>query len=279
MTTEAATEGWTETKDGTKLFYRQWPVHEAKGSILIVHGYAEHSGRYEHVAEFFNGLGLDVYAVDVRGHGNSDGKRGHVDRYGEYLNDVDAAWDVLAAESSPANRFLLGHSNGGLIALYHALHRGGDYKGLIVTSPFLGVANRVPAFKAFVGRLASAVYPSLAIPIGLPPENLSHDVTVCRAYADDPLVFKTATARFFTEAEGAQDELEARAREIELPILVMQAGDDRVADPKKAKPLHDALGSADKTYIEYPGMFHEILNETEKKKVFEDIRKWVTNRM
>lgn len=272
-------EAAARSKDGTELFYRRWRVGSPRGCVLIVHGYADHSGRYPHVAKFLNEVGLDVFAADVRGHGKSGGARGHTMRFDRYLEDVDAALEAMRRDGASGPAFVLGHSHGGLIALNYALHRKPDWRGLIVTSPFLGVAMKVPPVKLAAGRLMSKLFPSFSLPSEIPPEYLSHESDVVRGYANDPLVFKTATARWFTEAMGAIDEVYDRAGEIKVPTLMLAAGDDRVADPSKAEPLFQRLGAEDKQFVSYAGFYHEILNETEKERVFAEIRPWIERRL
>ncbi len=279
MSAPTANEAWTQSRDGARLFYRHWPVENATCAVAIIPGYADHSGRYSHVADFLTGGGIEVYALDLRGHGNSDGARGHVSRFDHYHDDVDALLSVIAEKSQGKPLFILGHSMGGLVALSYAIRRSPDCKGIAVSSPFLGVAMKVPEIKVLLGRVMSVVYPSLALPSGLNPYDLSHDRAVGDAYSADPLVFKTATARWFTETMRAIAETKAGARNLKLPCLILQAGDDRLADPEASKPLFDSLGSSDRTYIEYPNFYHEIFNEDGKEKPMGDLINWIKARI
>lgn len=275
---ESRTDAWTQSKDGTRLQYCHWPVADAKATVAIVPGYAEHLGRYDHVAAFLNEAGLDVFALDLRGHGQSEGARGHAGDYEEYCEDVDAFLAKVRAEASSSTLFLLGHSNGGLIGLSYVNRRQPDLRGLIVTAPFLGPAIEVPAIKLWIGKLLSSLMPKLAMPSGLPAEHLTHDPQVNKAYEDDPLVFSTVTTGWFAAATREIDKTFADAAKITLPCLVMQGSGDLIADPSRAKPLHDALGSTDKKYVEWPGMYHEIMNEVEKEKVLTELREWILER-
>jgi alpha-beta hydrolase superfamily lysophospholipase len=280
MTTLApATEHWTQSRDATRLFYRRWPHESPRAAVAIVHGYAEHSGRYDHVAAMLGELELDVFAIDVRGHGRSDGVRGHAADYREYTEDLKALLSRMRKES-PAQRYvILGHSNGGLISLTYAIEPEPDVSALVISAPFLGTAMKVPAWKAAMGRLMSRIYPTLSMPSGLPAEALSHDPEVVRAYVEDPLVFTTATAGWFTAALAAMERVKAEASRITLPCLLMQGTGDRLVDPAQARPLFDALGSQDKRFIEYDGFYHEIMNETDKARVLADIRGWLESRV
>lgn len=283
------------SRDGTSLAGRKWRAGAPRAVVALVHGYADHSGRYAHVAEFLGEAGVSVVAVDLRGHGASAGKRGHVASFDEYLDDVDALLAEAGREAArgagggieggagasaaPVPVFLVGHSMGGLVSLLYAMRRGGDFRGLAVSSPFLGVGIPVPPVKAALGRVMSAAWPSLAMGSGINPRNLSHDPEVARAYADDPLVFKTATARWFTEALAAIDEVRRRAGELRKPCLILQAGEDRLCDPKASGPVFEAMGADDKTFIDYPGLYHEIFNETERERPLGDLRGWIEARI
>lgn len=278
MTTVTAVKRTIESRDGTALIVRHWPVENPRARVLIVPGYADHSGRYEHVADWLGEAGLDVCAVDLRGHGESDGARGHVQSFTEYLEDVDALIEFATGVSEADKTFLLGHSMGGLVAINYGIERKPDFEGVIVTSPFLGVAAKVSPVKVFIGRMMSAVRPRLALPNEIDPGFLSRDGAVGEAYAADPLVFNTVTARWYTEAMAAIENASRRAGEFTLPYLHLQAGADRIADPSRGKPLHDRIGSSDKSFVEYPGFYHEILNETEKEKPLGDMRAWILER-
>lgn len=273
------TEHWTQSQDGTRLFYRRWPVESPKAAVAIVHGYAEHSGRYDHVAAMLNDLDLDVFALDVRGHGKSDGVRGHAGDYAEYRADVAALLGRIREESATERILILGHSNGGLITLNYALNPDSDVFAIVVTAPFLGTAMKVPAWKSTLGRIMAKIYPTLSMPSGLPTDGLSHDKAVVKAYEEDPLVFSTATAGWFVAAVAAQEKVKAEASRITLPCLMMQGTADPLVDASMARLLFDALGSTDKKYVDYDGMYHEIMNETENEKVLNEIREWIAVRL
>ena len=263
------------SKDGTKLFYRQWPVVGAEDIVLIVPGYADHAGRYPHVAEAIIEQGITVFALDLRGHGKSDGARGHISRFSQYHDDLLVMVEHIRSASKGRNLFLLGHSMGGLVVLSTLLNNKIAVEGVILTSPFLGMSMQVPPAKALLGRLLSSIYPTLALPNEIAPECLSRDATVGNTYREDPFVFKTATARWFTETMGAMDDVFVKAPEFRWPCLLLQAGDDRIVDVAASRRLFEALGTGEKTYIEYEGFCHEILNEIGKEKCLRDITCWL----
>jgi lysophospholipase len=245
-------------------------------SIVIVPGYCEHRGRYRATAAALAEHGHRVAVVDLRGHGESGGARAHVLRFAEYLEDLRAAIAHAAAKGLLTEPpVLLGHSMGGLVALRYALDRAAELRALVLTSPFLGLKLKVPRWKRGLGRIASLLRPQLALPSGLNPDELSHDPVVCRAYAQDPLVSRIATARWFTEVTAVQAEVRQRAGRLKLPLLLLHAGDDRIADPAASRTLFDRVGSSDKVMTLYPGLFHEILNEVDRDRVLADLFSWL----
>lgn len=275
VTTLPSTTGHTQTADGRKIFYRSWPVENPQACVAIVHGYAEHSGRYHHVAAALNEAGFDAYALDLTGHGESEGRRGHVDRFSQYLDDVDALRAAIAEQRPDAQKhFILGHSNGGLITLNYMIERKPNIRGFVITAPFLGTAMKVPGWKIALGRVMSNIWPTLSMPTGLDPDQLSHDPEIGPAYANDPLVFDTTTARWYSEAMNAIARAFERAGEIKTPCLVMQGTADAIADPQKPRELFEKIGSPDKEYVDFPGMYHEIMNEVENEKVIGKVREW-----
>jgi len=260
---------------GTTLSYVRWPAENPRAAVAIVHGYADHAARYQHVAAHMNANGISACALDLRGHGESSGPRGYVWRFHDYLEDLDAFFNAIQLESMRVPCFVLGHSMGGLVVLNYAVHHKLECRGLIVSSPFLGVAIKVPPAKEFLGRIMSAIYPRLSLPSGINPNDLSHDQSICDTYANDPLVFKTANARWYTEALRAIEQVKSGASTIKLPCLFLQAGDDRLADASASEPLFNQLGSNDKKFVRYPDFFHEIFNEVEKEAPLAEMTQWI----
>ncbi len=274
----AAVEFDTRTlkaKDGLALHLHRWRVAhgEAKAWLLIVPGYAEHGGRYEELAHRLVARGVSTLALDLRGHGKSAGRRGYVARFSEYLDDVEVALSTIGG----AKRFLLGHSQGGLVALDFVAARNPVLAGLIVTNPFLGLALEVPALKLLLGRVAARLLPTLTLPSGLDPAGVSHDSRIVEAYRRDPLVFRTATAGWFREVTAAQERVRA-LREVTLPLLYIHSDADPIASPEAAAALAAQLTAPDKTVWLRPGELHEVLNETGRAKLHEQIADWVVAR-
>lgn len=273
--------GFSAGGGGARLFHRWHPASEPRAIVVFVHGLAEHSGRYLHVFEAFNAAGISCAGIDLRGHGRSSGRRCYIDSWSDYLDDVDTAI-ALARERGGAELplFVFGHSMGGLIAATWSLFgRARDTAGVLLSSPGMGASVEVPAWKDKLGMVMSRLWPGLAIPTGLDANLVSRDAEVVTAYKGDPLVFTTATARWYTEFLAAQEQAFARASQQAVPMIVMQAGADGLVDPAASKRFFDALGVADKTWKSYDGLYHELVNEPEKPQVIEDMLAWMTERL
>ncbi len=271
------TEGKFKTTDGLDLYYQAWlPEAAPKATFAVVHGYGEHSGRYLNPANYFVPQGYAIYAYDLRGHGKSPGARGYINRFDEYLSDTDAFLKLVRREQ-PGTVFLLGHSLGGLISASYARDHL-DLPGLILSSPFLRLKMPVPGWKMLVGRTLSNLVPAYAMPNDIPATMLSHDPAIA-AYDSDTLNHHVATARFSTEFVTAQERAMARAGEIKMPVLLMVAGQDQIADPAASAEFFHRLTVADKTVHCYEGYYHEIFNETGKEAVFRDMEAWLQGRV
>lgn len=261
------------TPDGLALSAGHHLVAEARARVVLIHGYAEHAGRYGEVIAGFTGAGYECHTLDLRGHGRSEGVRGHVLRFEEYLEDLDLFLDSLPGTALP--RFLVGHSLGGLISLAYVLRRPDAFGGLAVSSPFLLPAMPVPWLKETLATAVSHLAPTVLMDSGIDARWLSHDPAKVEAYVADPLVFKTANPRWFFEARKAQDEILARAGEIRLPALFLLGGADPIAQPERGRQVFERLGSADKRLRVYDGLFHEVLNEVERERVLRDLLDWL----
>jgi len=293
-------DGFFSAHDGLRLYYRRWtgtsgaPALSGAGAgappsagadpstaiIATVHGYLEHSGRYGFVGDYFAPRGFTVYGFDHRGHGQSGGTRAHVARFGDYLTDVDRYLDLIRdREGSQKNIFLVGHSMGGLVSLRYALERPERLRAIAVSSPYLGNKVNVSGAKLFAGKILSRLFPTAALDAGLDRNDLSHDAAVIAAHAADPLVLQKFTARWATEAMAAQDWCLANAHRMALPSLVMQASDDRLADPAVSRTFFERITHPDKTFKSYTGYYHELFNEVGRAEVFRDLETWLRARL
>lgn len=245
--------------DGTRLRLAHWG--EGPKHLLVVHGLAEHAERYDHVGNAFAAAGFTMTLVELRGHGHSGGKRGHVDRWTDYIADVQAA-----AATLPAGWALFGHSMGGLVTL-DALRESVHPSRVGISNALVGVRVKLPAWKASAGRLLSSLLPSLPMKNEIPPEHLSRDPEVGKAYLADPLVFDTATPRWYTEMLAAMERVNHHPQ-YPKPLAFFVGDDDQITDPVQNQALakkHDAQLTV------YPGFRHELVNEIGKEQVIGDM--------
>jgi alpha-beta hydrolase superfamily lysophospholipase len=266
--------------DGLLLTRQVWRPAGAPAAVLaVVHGYGEHGGRYRGLAEAMVARGYAVHAYDLRGHGRSAGRRGHVGRFTDYLDDTAVFLEAVRTEQPGRPLYLLGHSFGGLIAAAYVEDRPADgLAGLILSSPFLRLGMPVSPLKLGAARLLSLVAPALNIGNTLDPAGLSHDEDVVKAYRIDPLNHHVATARWAAEVVAAQSAALSAAGRISLPLLLLYADEDTVADPQAARELFAGAASPDKTENCYEGFYHEIFNETGRAAVFADLAAWLAAR-
>lgn len=269
-----------QSADGTPLRVDGYPSERTDilGVVVLIHGFAEHRRRYGHVAAHLNQQGYHVVAGDLRGHGESGGDRGYIDRFGDYVDDV-TAFIQEAQRSFPAASdrppVLLGHSMGGLVCLEYVLSHPKAARALAITSPFFGIKIKVPGWKRSLAMAASLLKPRLKLPNQIDSYILSHDEASCQAYSQDPLIFHTATARWFTEILATHADVRQRAVQLTVPILMLQAGDDRLVDSQAAQQVFELLGCQDKRIKVYSGLYHEIMNEVDRATVLSDLTDWL----
>lgn len=276
--------GRVETSDGLSLVWQAWQPPDPAGVIVIVHGLAEHGGRYGETAEHLAAHGCAVYAMDLRGHGLSpDGRkpgRVHVDDFSDYLRDADALVAMAQCDHPGLPLFLLGHSMGGLISLSYALAKPGGLAGAILSSPALGTHPKFqpPRLLKWLVGVLSRVAPRLLFKSDLDANALSRDPDVVRAYLDDPLVSEKVSARWYASITRAMKRAHERAPSLAVPVLLMQSGADRLVDPDA--PKHWAARAPDGlvTTVTWEGFYHEMLHEPEKDRVRHRILDWLATR-
>lgn len=243
--------------------------------MLLVHGYAEHSGRYEHMGAWLAARGCAVHAYDQQGHGRSHGARGHVRRMDDFLDDLDRCLAAAREEHPDLPTFVVGHSMGGLVTALWAGSRAGDVSGVVLSGPALRLGATPSAPQRAMLRLLRPLAPKLAMEQPIAPDALSRDASVGRAYMDDPLVFQRMTlslaAEFFAAITRAQD----AAAGVSVPVLLLHGGDDRLCLPEGSRMFFEALGTPGSDLRIYPGLRHEIFNEPEQEQVFADLLDWV----
>ncbi len=248
--------------------------------MIVAHGFGEHGGTYRHVAEALStALDIDVIVVDFRGHGTSPGRRGVVRRYEELIDDLTSVLEWAVQRQPDLPRFLLGHSNGGQVALRVALQPRLPLDGLIISNPALRLALPIPPHKVRLGKLLLKYAPWVTLKGKLRAELLTRDPAFQQEHRNDRLRHNRMSAPlFFGMLEGGEM-LIARAAEIRTPTLMIVGGQDPVVDPAAARELFDRLGTEDKTLLLYPKMLHEPLNDLGREQVLEDVVRWIEPRL
>ena len=260
--------------DGTDLLVRHWPAAgQPWASVLLVHGIGEHSGRYEHFGDQLAAAGLDVHAYDHRGAGGSGGRRGHVDRWSQQHDDLEARLRSVRASAAGRPVVLYGHSLGGLIVLGYLLTVRPKPDLAIVSAPALD-AN-LPSWKKALAPILGRLAPTLAVPNGIDGSTLSRDPSVAAKVAGDPLAAKASTARFGAEAMAEQARVRRDHGGLTVPTLVLHGLDDRLVPPKASEILA-TLPNVDRRT--YPGLRHELHNEPEGPAIIDEMIGWIRER-
>ena len=265
-------------KDGgnRQIFYQYWlPETDPRAVLLVVHGFAEHSGRYMNLVNRFVGLGYAVYAADHQGHGRSEGVRAYVERFEEYTDTLVKFREIVREAQKDKPLFLIGHSMGGLIGALHLLSHQDKLSGAILSGPGVKAPDNISAVTIFAGKIISSLMPRMGM-IKLEEDAVSRDAAVLKAYKDDPLVYHgKITARLGAEMLKAMGRVQAEAAKIKLPILILQGTGDRLVEPDGAQMLYDKVSSVDKKIIFYKDFYHEVFNEPEHESVLNDVEKWL----
>jgi alpha-beta hydrolase superfamily lysophospholipase len=264
--------------DGTRLFRRSWLPRKPQRTLALVHGFAEHSGRYDHVGAWFATRDFAVHAYDHRGHGRSDGERGHVDSFSQLLDDLESFLDLVRTEHSDSPLVLMGHSLGGLVVATLLAERKPDLLCAAISAPPLELGPGVSRMRLRMARTLRRFRPQLRLGAGIDSGDLSRDPEVARAYDDDPLVFKRATTSFAVEMLDTVERIGSAGMHVQVPLLLLHGEADRVCPPRGSRAFHGQLQGAGHRLRLYPKLRHEILNEPEQEQVFEDLLSWVLER-
>lgn len=256
--------------DGAELAYDALEAPRPRTAVLFLHGWSDHAGRWTALGEGLRDAGYSAYLADLRGHGRSGGRRGHLSRFSQLLGDLQAFRRAVRRRAN-APQVLFGHSFGGLVvARYLETLPSDPVAAAVLESPFLGVGFHVPLAKRLLGRVLADLWPSVGIPTGLDPAALSRDPAVAEAYRRDPLVHHVMTPGAWREIQWAQRAVPADAHTIDVPTLFLLGGDDHIVDVELARAFAGQLRSA-VTVRWYPEMFHEPLHDPRAASVLGDV--------
>lgn len=270
------TEGTFAGADGLTLFERAWlPEGEARGVVVIIHGYAEHSGRYQHVGEALAARGYAVETLDLRGHGRSMGGRAAVTTFGRFLADLRRFLSRVRARHPGKPLFLLGHSMGGTIVTLFAVVDQPAVRGIVLSGP--GLVGRGGSWRitAPIFSTLGAIFPNLPLS-QLKATTVSRDPAVVEAYDTDPLVYRgKMRAGMLRAFIRALKRIQADMDAISVPLLLLHGTADELTNPDGSSELYERARSTDKTLKLYNGLAHEVLNEPEKGQIIAEVIAWL----
>ena len=269
-------DGTFKDAQDNNIYYQCWlPEGDPKAVMLVVHGLAEHSGRYMNIVNHFVPSGWAVYGIDHFGHGKSDGTRVFVERFQKFPDTVKLFFDMVREWQPEKQVFLTGHSMGGLIGASYLLEHQNELAGAVISAPSVKIPDDISAVTISMGKILSKIIPKAGI-IKLDAAYISKDPEVVKAYNDDPLVYNgKITARLAAELLAAMKNLADQAQKITLPLLLVQGSADKMVDPDGARFLFDLVTSEDKEIKIYDGFYHEVFNEPEKERVLKDVEMWL----
>ena len=254
--------------------FKSDPEGEIRAVVCLVHGMGEHSGRYAHVAEFFNRSGMAFIALDNRGHGKSGGKRGHTPDYDTLMRDITVFLEQATLYYPGKKLFLYGHSMGGNLVLNYGIRHDSGISGIIASAPYLTLAFEPPKWKTSLASIVKDLLPGLTQSTGLDASHLSVDQEVVDAYRKDPLVHDKMSVAFFMNVHFAGPYAIEKAADIKVPALVLHGTEDKITSHKGSESfVKNSGGNA--TLKLWPGLYHEIHNEPNKTEVLEFILHWI----
>ncbi|MEW6341765.1 MAG: lysophospholipase [Paraburkholderia sp.] len=270
------------TRDGIELpLYRWAATGTRRATVALVHGLAEHAGRYAALAERLNAAGIELLAIDLRGHGHAPGKRARVERFDDYLLDAEALLGI-AADGSGTPLFLMGHSMGGAIAALYAIERlpgsGHRLAGLILSSPALAPGHDVPRWMLTMSQIISRVWPDFPA-MKIDAALLSRNPAIVEANRNDPLVHHgSIPARTGAEILLAMERIERGRAGLQLPLLVYHGTADKLTEPDGSRSFGQYAGSPDKTLTMHEASYHETMNDLDRERVIGELIDWITVR-
>lgn len=265
------------TKDGLSLFARAWvsPEDKPKGIIYLVHGLGEHSGRYDHVGNALAKAGYHLAGFDLRGHGLSEGPRGHSPGLTQMMDDIQLFIDTTGQHlGNHKPTFLYGHSLGGNLAMYFGLQNPKAFRGAIITSPALETAEPQPKAKVAFATIMAKIAPAFTLNNGIETQGLSRNVSVVKAYENDVYVHDKITARMGVDLLESGQKVRENANQWLLPLLLMHGSADPITSPTASKTFaNKANHTVD--FVMWDGYYHELHNELDSEKVVQTMINWL----
>ena len=269
-------EGRFEGVGGYQLFAQSWlPDRSPAAMLAIVHGFGEHSGRYENVVNAMLARDIGVVGFDLRGHGRSPGQRGHINSWREYHDDLQAFLAWIAEQKFGNPPFLLGHSLGSLIVAEFILSQPRDLAGIVFSSLGADPIGLAKPLIVMIARLLSRPWPTFPVKLGLDPLLLSRDPKVVQAFKEDPLVHGMTSMRWGTETLAVIERIKTNVRRIDLPLLFLHGTGDRINSLVGAQTFFRKAAPRKGEFRRYVDSFHEPHNDLDQSQVVADIANWI----
>jgi alpha-beta hydrolase superfamily lysophospholipase len=262
---------------GVRIVYDVWEPDDGdcRGVVVLCHGYAEHARRYDHVAQRLGESGLAVYALDLRGHGRSGGKRVFLRDISEYTDDFHTLVGIAASEYPELKRVVLGHSMGGGVVFAYGVEHPDDYAAMVLSGPAVAAQDGVSPVMVVVAKTLGKILPGLGVE-QLPADAVSRDPAVVAAYENDPLVYHGKLPAGIARAlMGVGETMPLRAAALTAPLLVVHGEADKLIPVQGSRHLMECVGSDDAHLKVYPGLYHEVFNEPERAVVLDDVASWI----
>jgi alpha-beta hydrolase superfamily lysophospholipase len=266
-----AFEQQVPAEDGLLLNFYHWIPDNAKAAIVISHGWSEHVGRYRELVNWFTGHGYEVHALDHRGHGKSDGKRGHVRRWLDYARDLE----LLRSNVQQDKQYLIGHSMGGMISVLHSLEYPDQFSALALSGPATDLSIELPKIKLFLGKTMSSWLPRLSMSNDIDPYVVCSDTQVVEDYIADPFTHGKVTARWFNEYIHTIKRVKEDAKLIKTPLAIWHGEGDVLVEPWVSENFYEVLTMKDRQRKIVDNALHEILLEPTWSETAEEMKSWL----
>jgi len=270
-------ETFIEVRPGEQLFARIWqPKTQPLAITCLVHGLSDHSGRFTGLAEELSKHGYIFIAPDLRGNGKSPGVRGDFDSLSQVLDDIKAIIDYSKSRFAGLPVFLYGQSMGGNLAINFALRHPSSISGVISSSPWLRLTNPPSRIVRIAAAILKPLFPKMLINNGLKSTDLCHDTVVQSAYDNDPLIhWKVSLSTFFIINNGGEWAVE-NAGLLQLPLLLMHGDADMITSFEASREFARKAGQ-NCTFIEWPGLYHELHNEPGRDAIYDAVNAWLSS--
>ena len=269
---------WTEPSSGRTFSYRLWKPTSPRVLLILIHGFGEHSGRYQPFAQALAEQGICVAAPDLWGHGRSGGKRGDIANLTQCVTELlTLTTEVFLPASSQTQYALFGHSFGGLAALQWALDHPPNLRCVVAQSPLLEVGFPIPSWKRVTAVWLARCWPTYSLSMNLDVGALSHDPSVVDAYRADPLVHNAMSTGTYRSILQTKDLMFAHAGEFQVPMLLLCGAEDRIISIPEAQRWFEQL-TCEKRIVMFPGCYHELHHEPVRDEVIQLVREWVLNK-